>query len=232
RKRPLPPYPHTIGIVTSPRAAALRDVLTTLSRRWPAARVVLYPTPVQGEGAGGRIAAALNTAGARAECEVLLLVRGGGSLEDLWAFNEEIVARAIAACPIPVVAGVGHETDFTIADFVADRRAPTPTGAAQLATPDAAELAQRLAHLKRRLEVDLSRRLTTLAQRLDGLAQRLRHPAERLAQQRRHLAQLARRLSLAQSARLAMLRQTLRHQEARLRAALPRPERPRQAIEA
>ncbi len=231
RKRPLPPYPRTIGIVTSPKAAALRDVLTTLSRRWPVARVILYPTPVQGEGAGGRIATALATAGARGECDVLLLVRGGGSLEDLWAFNEEVVARAIAACPIPVVSGVGHETDFTIADFVADRRAPTPTGAAQLATPDAAELTQHLAHLKRRLGMDLYRRLTTLAQRLDGLAQRLRHPAERLAQQRRHLAQLARRLTLAQSARFTVLQQTLRHLQTRLRASLPRPERQRRQLD-
>lgn len=231
RKRPLPPYPRAIGIVTSPQAAALRDVLTTLARRWPAARVILYPTPVQGEGAAPQIAAAIGRAGQRAECEVLLLVRGGGSLEDLWAFNEEVVARAIAACPIPVVAGVGHETDFSIADFVADARAPTPTGAAQLATPDAAELAQHLAHLKRRLDMDLRRRLATLAQRLDGLAQRLRHPAERLAQQRRHLAQLARRLALAQSARLAVLRQALRHGQTRLRAALPRPERHRQQLD-
>jgi exodeoxyribonuclease VII large subunit len=149
RKRPLPPYPSQIGLITSPQAAALRDVLTTLRRRWPLARVLLYPTPVQGEGAAEAIAAALATAGARGECQVLLLVRGGGSIEDLWAFNEEVVARAIAACPIPVVSGIGHETDFTIADFVADRRAPTPTGAAQLATPDAGELAQHLHHLAR-----------------------------------------------------------------------------------
>ncbi len=231
RKRPLPTYPRTIGIVTSPKAAALRDVLTTLARRWPAAHVILYPTPVQGEGAGARIAAALDTAGMRAECDVLLLVRGGGSLEDLWAFNEEVVARAIAACPIPVVAGVGHETDFTITDFVADRRAPTPTGAAQMATPDAAELTQHLQHLKRRLHMDLARRLNTLAQRLDGLAQRLRHPAQRLAQQRRHLEQLARRLTLAQSARLAMLRQALHHHDKRLHAALPLPKRQRQQLD-
>ncbi|MGQ9686462.1 MAG: exodeoxyribonuclease VII large subunit, partial [Thiobacillaceae bacterium] len=181
RKRPLPAYPRRIGIVTSPKAAALRDVLTTLARRWPLTRVIIYPTPVQGEGAAEAIAAALRTAGERAECDVLLLVRGGGSIEDLWSFNAEVVARAIAASPIPVVCGVGHETDFTIADFVADRRAPTPTGAAQLATPDAEELRQHLRHLARRLTLDQRRRLHTLAQRLDGLAQRLRHPAEQLA---------------------------------------------------
>ncbi len=225
RKRPLPPYPRRIGIITSPKAAALRDVLTTLRRRWPAGRIVLYPTPVQGAGAAEAIAAALATAGRRGECEVLLLVRGGGSIEDLWAFNEEIVARAIAACPIPVVSGIGHETDFTIADFVADRRAPTPTGAAQLATPDVTELRQHLAHLRQRLMLDQRRRLNTLAQRLDGLAQRLRHPAERLASQRRHLDQLARRLDLAQAGRLQLARQRLAYLDLHLRRALPRPDR-------
>ena len=224
RKRPLPAYPGQIGIVTSPRAAALRDVLTTLARRWPLARVLLYPTPVQGDGAAEAIATALRTAGARGECDVLLLVRGGGSIEDLWSFNEETVARALAACPIPVVSGIGHETDFTIADFVADRRAPTPTGAAQLATPDAAELAQHLRHLARRLTLDQRRRLHTLAQRLDGLAQRVRHPAEQLANRRRHLDQLARRVTLAQAGRLALARQDLAHLQAGLRRARPRPD--------
>lgn len=225
RKRPLPRYPRRIGIVTSPQAAALRDVLTTLARRWPAAQVLLYPTPVQGEGAAEAIVAALRTAGERGECDVLLLVRGGGSIEDLWSFNEEMVARAIAACPIPVVSGVGHETDFTIADFVADQRAPTPTAAAQLATPDAAELAQHLRHLARRLTLETRRRLHTLAQRLDGLTLRLRHPAEQLAQRRRHLAQVARRLALALNSRLALARQNLAHLHARQRQALPRPDR-------
>lgn len=224
RKRPLPAYPRHIGIVTSPQAAALRDVLTTLARRWPLAHVLIYPTPVQGEGAAERIASALRTAGERRESEVLLLVRGGGSLEDLWCFNAEDVARAVVACPIPVVSGIGHETDFTIADFVADRRAPTPTGAAQLATPDAAELGQHLRHLARRLTLGQRRRLHTLAQRFDGLAQRLRHPAERLASRRRHLDQLARRLTLAQAGRLARARQGLTHLQARLRRALPRHE--------
>lgn len=225
RKRPLPSYPRRIGIVTSPKAAALRDVLTTLARRWPLARVIIYPTPVQGEGAAEAIAAALRTAGGRAECDVLLLVRGGGSIEDLWSFNAEVVARAIAASPIPVVCGVGHETDFTIADFVADRRAPTPTGAAQLATPDAEELCQHLRHLARRLTLDQRRRLHTLAQRLDGLAQRLRHPAEQLANRRRHLDQLARRLALAQAGRLTLASQRLAHLRVRCQRALPRPER-------
>ena len=151
----------------------------------------------QGAGAAEQIAAAIDKASERAECEVLLIVRGGGSIEDLWAFNEEIVARAIAACPIPTVSGVGHETDFTIADFVADQRAPTPTGAAQLATPDRVELAQQLDHIDRRLQFGQRRRLDNLAQRVDGLSRRLTHPAARLDDQRRHLDHLGRRLRQA-----------------------------------
>src|SRR5476649_1134206 len=146
-KRDLPRFPRAIGIVTSPQAAALRDVLTTLKRRMPSIAVVIYPTPVQGEGAGAKIAAAIATADARAECDVLIVCRGGGSIEDLWSFNEEVVARAIHACVLPVVSGVGHETDFTIADFVADARAPTPTAAAQMACPDRAGLLDRIAAL-------------------------------------------------------------------------------------
>src|SRR5207248_3122415 len=144
-KRPLPTHPRTIGVITSLAAAALRDVLTTLARRNRAVPIIVYPAAVQGEGAGYRIATAIKMASARAECDVLLLVRGGGSIEDLWSFNDESVARAIHASRIPVVVGVGHETDFTIADFAADRRAPTPTAAAELATPARAELASRVA---------------------------------------------------------------------------------------
>ena len=139
-KRALPPFPRTVGVVTSPQAAALRDVITTLRRRMPGISVIIYPTPVQGEGAGAKIADAIALAGARAECDVVIVCRGGGSIEDLWAFNEEAVARAIRACPLPVVSGVGHETDFTIADFAADARAPTPTAAAELVSPDGAKL--------------------------------------------------------------------------------------------
>src|SRR6185295_1088591 len=144
-KRPIPQYPRAIGVLTSVAAAALRDVLTTIARRNPAIPVIVYPVAVQGEGAGARIAAMLRRASARAECDVLLLVRGGGSLEDLWQFNEEAVARAIRACAIPVVVGVGHETDFTIADFAADQRAPTPTAAAELVSPSRLQLAALLA---------------------------------------------------------------------------------------
>jgi exodeoxyribonuclease VII large subunit len=195
RKRRLPAFPRRIGIVTSPAAAALRDVLTTLRRRLPALPVVLYPTPVQGDGAAQRIVVALQTASARAECDVLILCRGGGSIEDLWAFNEEAVARALSACAIPVVCGVGHETDFTIADFVADARAPTPTGAAQLATPDRMELQRRLRALHQSGKRTLLRHLERDMQHVDYLGRRVTHPGERLRNQQNHVAHLAIRLA-------------------------------------
>ncbi|HYH40627.1 MAG TPA: exodeoxyribonuclease VII large subunit [Burkholderiales bacterium] len=194
RKRALPPFPRTLGIVTSPQAAALRDVLTTLRRRAPTLNVVIYPTPVQGEGAGARIAEAVRTAGNRAECDVLIVCRGGGSIEDLWAYNDEALARAIRACPIPVVSGVGHETDFTICDFVADVRAPTPTGAAQLASPDHLETCQQLRQLQVRLTRIVLRGLENRMQRLDFLAKCLVHPGDRMRSQLQHLAHLANRL--------------------------------------
>ncbi|MBI4937756.1 MAG: exodeoxyribonuclease VII large subunit [Nitrosomonadales bacterium] len=197
RKRSVPLLPSQIGIVTSPQAAALRDVLATLAQRMPGVPVVLYPAPVQGEGAAQKIAQALQTASARAECDVLLLCRGGGSLEDLWAFNEEVVARAIAACRIPVVSGVGHESDFTIADFVADQRAATPTAAAQLAAPAREELLHRLHHAGQRLSRARLRQFERAMQQLDLLQRRLVHPAQRLQQQAQHLDLLQRRWYLA-----------------------------------
>jgi len=197
RKRALPRFPRAIGIVTSPQAAALRDLLTTLRRRAPMVPVIVYPAQVQGEGAGAQVARAIRLAGTRAECDVLIVGRGGGSLEDLWAFNEEVVARAIAASPVPVVSGVGHETDFTIADFVADLRAATPTAAAVAASPDRQALGEAVAALRRRLARDARRTLETRAQRLDGLARRLLTPSQRLARDRQGLAQLARRLKRA-----------------------------------
>ena len=203
RKRALPRFPRCIGIVTSPQAAALHDVLTALARRMPGLPVILYPTPVQGTGAGAQIATAIRTAGARAECDVLLVCRGGGSLEDLWAFNDEAVARAIAASPIPVVSGVGHETDFTLADFAADLRAPTPTAAAELASPVRQELLLQLEHLARQLQHHLIRRQQSETQRLDYLARRLLHPAELLRRQQLGLSQLAQRLQHAVRSRLS-----------------------------
>jgi exodeoxyribonuclease VII large subunit len=196
-KRPLPEHPRCIGVVTSLAAAALRDVLTTLARRNPAIPVVVYPVPVQGEGAAARIAAMLARAGARGECDVLLLVRGGGSLEDLWQFNEEAVARAIRACAVPVVVGVGHETDSTIADFAADRRAPTPTAAAELVSPSRAELAARLAHCAGRLSREMRRRLDYRAQAVDHWSRRLVHPAARLRAHQQTVTQLSARLGFA-----------------------------------
>ena len=197
RKRPLPFLPGQIGIVTSLQAAALRDVLTTLKRRMPGVPVVLYPTPVQGEGAAQKITQAIAIANERAECEVLIVCRGGGSIEDLWAFNEEEVVRAIAASHIPVVSGVGHETDFTIADFVADLRAATPTAAAQAVVPDRAELSQRLRHAVQGMARASQRRFENAMQRLDFLQRRLVHPEQKMQQQRQHLEQLQRRLHLA-----------------------------------
>jgi len=195
RKRPLPRFPRAIGIVTSPQAAALRDVLTTLRRRMPGLPVCLYPTPVQGEGAGERIAAAIALAGERGECDVLIVCRGGGSIEDLWAFNEEVVARAILASPVPVVSGVGHETDFTIADFVADRRAPTPTAAAEMASPARVELSKMLLQLGHRLLRIATRGLQDRMQRLDYLGRRLIHPGERIRNQLSELRHLSTRLT-------------------------------------
>ncbi len=194
RKRPLPAYSRQIGIITSPAAAALKDVLNTLNRRMPAIPVVLYPAPVQGEGAAEKIATAIQIAGNRAECDVLILCRGGGSIEDLWPFNEEVVARAIHASPIPVISGIGHETDFTIADFVSDQRAPTPTAAAELITPDRENLLHQLAVLAKRLHGNTQRRLEDRVQHVDYLSRRLIHPGEKLLQQWRQLSHLRGRL--------------------------------------
>ena len=218
KKRILPRFPRRIGIVTSPQAAALHDVLTALARRMPGLPVVLYPTPVQGTGAGAQIAAAIRVAGERAECDVLLVCRGGGSLEDLWAFNDEAVVRAIAASPMPVVSGVGHETDFTLADFAADLRAPTPTAAAEQASPERTVLRERLAGLERRLARALAGRLRQAAQHLDFLAARIVSPAGQLARRRARLAELetrltlsARRRTMTETARLLRLADRLRH---------------------
>jgi exodeoxyribonuclease VII large subunit len=197
RKRDLPLLPRQIGIVTSPQAAALRDVLRTLANRMPNVPVILYPTPVQGEGSGLKIAQAIKVAGQRAECDVLIVCRGGGSIEDLWAFNEEVVARAIAASHIPVVSGVGHETDFTIADFVADLRAATPTAAAQAVVPDRQEFRQRLGQQSQQLLRALSRRFEQGMQQIDFLQRRLVHPAQRIQQQTERLGAVQLRMRLA-----------------------------------
>jgi exodeoxyribonuclease VII large subunit len=221
RKRALPPFPRAIGIVTSPAAAALRDVLTTLSRRAPMVPVIVYPAQVQGETAAAQIARAIRTANARDEVDVLIVCRGGGSLEDLWAFNEEVVARAIFASRLPVVSGVGHETDFSISDFVADVRAPTPTAAAALAGPDSESLCASVAALRRRLARDLTRIVERASQRVDAAARRLLTPAERLARNRERLAQLARRMRMASARERQSHERELRNLVPRLKRALP-----------
>ena len=193
-KRELPAFPRTVGVVTSPQAAALRDVITALRRRMPGINIIIYPTPVQGEGAGAKIAEAIVLAGERVECDVLIVCRGGGSIEDLWAYNEEVVARAIRACPVPVVSGVGHETDFTIADFVADVRAPTPTAAAELVSPDGVQLRRDVVLSGQQLVRVFQRGIEDRMQRLDFLSRRLTHPGERIGNQQVHLHHLATRL--------------------------------------
>jgi len=191
RKRPLPLFTRSIGIVTSPQAAALRDVLTALKRRAPHVNIVLYPAPVQGQFAADKIAEAIMTASRRAEVDVLLVCRGGGSIEDLWSFNEECVARAIAACSIPVIAGVGHETDVTIADFAADMRAATPTAAAELAATPRADWMASLSADALDLRRAMARRLSEASQGLDSLSRRLLSPTAQIAHQRLKLRAMA-----------------------------------------
>ncbi|NMF97251.2 exodeoxyribonuclease VII large subunit [Aromatoleum toluolicum] len=223
-KRELPPYPRRIGVVTSPAAAAWKDVLAALQRRSPHLEVVLYPSPVQGADAGARLAEAVRTADARTAedgIDLLLLVRGGGSIEDLWAFNDEALARAIRACPVPVVTGVGHETDFTIADFAADVRAATPTGAAELASAGYHAARARVSEIERSLSVGMERRLHGLAQRLDRAALRLVHPRERLGLARERSERIAARLGAAMTRRLERLEGARRVLELRLVARKP-----------
>ena len=223
RKQDLPPLPRQIGIITSPSGAAIRDVLHILRRRFPAIPVLVYPVQVQGEQAKFDIVRALETAAARAECDVLILARGGGSLEDLWAFNEEMVARAIAACPIPLVAGIGHEIDFTIADLVADVRAPTPSGAAELVVPDGRDWLRRVQVLERRLALAARRGLDGSRLALRALVARLArcHPGFMLRQNAQRLDDLRGQLSTTLRNRLTLDHLRVRSALARLRGASP-----------
>jgi exodeoxyribonuclease VII large subunit len=221
RKRPVPAHPRAIGIVTSLQAAALRDVLTTLRRRAPHVPVRLYPAPVQGAGAAEKIAAMIDAAGARAECDVLIVCRGGGSIEDLWSFNEEVVAQAIARCKVPVVSGVGHETDFTIADFVADVRAPTPTAAAELVSPDRTHMLRQAARAGEALRNAMRRQLESRAQQLDWLARRVRSPQAQLQERRAQVDNLSRHLRAALRKGLDARRHRLQVQSMRWSASIP-----------
>jgi len=208
RKRALPSLPRRIGVITSPTGAAIRDVLNILRRRFCTIPVLIYPVPVQGAAAAAQIAAMIRLASARGECDVLILARGGGSLEDLWSFNEEIVARAIADCVIPLVSGIGHEVDFTIADFVADIRAPTPSGAAELVAPDSNEWLRSIAALGRRLAQALQRGQAGRMQRFVWLQRRLAqvHPGVELRQR-------AQRLDEIEQSLMRTMRQQLRDRQ-------------------
>ena len=223
RKRPLPREPRAVGLVTSATGAALHDMLTVLERRAPDLPVFIYPTQVQGSAAIGQIVSAIALANRRAEVDVLIVGRGGGSLEDLWCFNEEAVARAIAHSAIPVVSAVGHEVDVTISDFAADLRAPTPSAAAELVAPDRSARAQRLVHLQQRLVQAISRRQTAARHGFALLQKRLDHqdPKRRLEQQSQRLDELSGRLQQLLNLRLHQGERRLANLELRLQARSP-----------
>ena len=224
RKRALPRLPRKIGVITSPSGAAVRDVLSVLARRFPAIPVLVYPTAVQGDGASDEIASALGLANQRRECDLLILTRGGGSLEDLWSFNEEVVARAIAAINIPVIVGVGHEIDFTIADFVADVRAPTPSGAAELAVPDKSQWFDTLINISNRLSRTINQNLSNTRRLLDSIEHRMSrsHPGVQLGQSSQRLDEMETRLRLSLERSLTKSGSLLAQLNANLLGATPR----------
>jgi exodeoxyribonuclease VII large subunit len=221
RKRALPMFPRTVGIVTSPQAAALRDVLTALRRRAPHVHIVLYPTPVQGQLAPQKIAAAIDTASLRNDCDVLIVCRGGGSIEDLWSFNDEDVAYAVANCRMPVISGVGHETDFTICDFAADLRAATPTAAAELAVTPRADWLASLRTDATDLRRAMRRAVSESSQTLDGYTRRLLNPNAQIGQQRLKLLALATAMTHANRAPVLRARHQLDRLGERLGACVP-----------
>ncbi len=220
-KQALPELPSQIGVITSSTGAAIRDILSVLKRRFPGIPVLIYPVPVQGTEAPPAIVAALQTAQKRNECDLLILARGGGSLEDLWAFNDEAVARAIFTCDIPLVSAIGHEVDFTIADFVADLRAPTPSAAAELVSPDRDEWRSTFASWQQRLRRSWQGRMAQQRQHLNWLQRQLKHPGQRLRERAQRLDELEQRLNLAQQARLRQQQARLNTLSARLHGHSP-----------
>lgn len=223
RKRPLPLFPNMIGVVTSPKGAALRDILTTLARRMPSVRVVLFPALVQGAGAAGEIALGIERLNARPDIDLLIVGRGGGSLEDLWAFNEEPVARAIAASRIPVISAVGHEIDFTIADFTADVRAATPTAAAEIAVRNREDVLNVIENARDRLDRSMGRRLQRMHERLNAVmrSRGLHRPLDLLRDREQQTDELMRRADAAIRGRLRATGDQLHRIEASLRALDP-----------
>ena len=222
RKRDLPAWPRAIGVVSSTTGAALRDILTVLERRCPAIPVIIYPTSVQGEGAATQIVAAIESASRRQDCDVLIVGRGGGSLEDLWAFNEERVARAIYAADIPIVSAVGHEIDVTIADLVADVRAPTPSAAAELVSPDMLEVKANMMKLRQRLAVSVKSVLKAQTAELEQFAQRLVSPQRLLESHFQRLDEFSQRLPHALGIQLKLRRLGLQTLLSQVRAGSPR----------
>ncbi|XKG39549.1 exodeoxyribonuclease VII large subunit [Marinobacter sp.] len=221
RKKPIPTLPHQIGVVTSPTGAAIHDILTVLARRFPAIGVTVYPTVVQGQAAAGNIVSAIQAAERHGRADVLIIGRGGGSLEDLWCFNDEAVARAISACSLPTVSAVGHEIDFTIADFVADLRAPTPSAAAEKLSPDSLDWLRLLADQQQRLTSGFQVTRRRLAARLEHLAARLRDPRRELLEKAQRLDELEMRLHSVMKTALTRQNTRLEHSRNRLLAQSP-----------
>lgn len=221
RKQALPAWPSQIGVITSPSGAAIRDILQVLQRRCPSIPVVIYPAAVQGADAPVQLRQALGLAVTRNECDVLIIGRGGGSLEDLWAFNDEALTRAVAECPIPIVSAVGHEVDTGLTDFAADLRAPTPSAAAELVSPDLSVVSQRLAGLHRRLRWVMAQQLRTPQERLRHLSQRLRSPRQHLEQSSQRLDELHNRLQRQMQHRLTLLQGRLQPSQQRLARLSP-----------
>jgi exodeoxyribonuclease VII large subunit len=220
-KQTLPNMPKTIGIITSPTGAAIRDIMSVLKRRYPACNIIVYPVIVQGEGAAEQITTMLKTVEKRNECDVIILSRGGGSIEDLWAFNNETLARAIFDCSLPVVSGIGHEIDFTIADFVADQRAATPSAAAELVSPDQMHIKQTVSLQKNRLIQILQASLNTLKQNISHMEKRLPHPATQLQNHAQRLDALSARIDHSIKSTIAIQNHRLHEQQSTLNKHSP-----------